>query len=118
MASAQTGGAAATGSDLRIDVYRVLDPSELAHLHTTGDYGSSPALSGKYFALTFAGARSFASAPMNVGCAITITTLPQSIVTLAFAFNDPGQSGAGSSIFLDQAQLQVVYAAMTPPAVV
>jgi hypothetical protein len=118
MASAQAGSATIVTNVRRITVYRVVDPTELAHLQAAGDYGSSPALSGKYFALTLAGARSFASAPMNSGCAITVTTLPRSILSLAFAFNDPGPNGAGPSIHFNETRLQTVYAAMTPPVVV
>jgi hypothetical protein len=118
MASAQTGSAPIASNDPRMTVWRVVDPTELAHLQATGDYGSSPSRSGKYFALTHAGAFSFACAPMNAGCAITVTTLPRSVVTLGFAFHDPGQNGAGRSIFFDQSQLQRVYAAMIPPVVV
>jgi hypothetical protein len=58
----------------------VVDPTELAYLRATGNYGSNSARSGKYFSLTLAGAQAFARAPINAGSTITQTTLPQSIV--------------------------------------
>jgi hypothetical protein len=118
MASAQTGGATLQTNDPRITVYRVVDPTELAHLRTAGDYGSNPSLSGKYFALTRTGARSFANAAMNAGSTITATTLPRSVVAQGFAFNDPGRYGAGQSIFFDQVRPRSLYPAMTPPVVI
>jgi hypothetical protein len=99
-------------------VYRVIDPAELAYLQASGDYGSNPARSGKYFALTIAGARAFAAAPINAASSITETTLPQSVVDIGFAFIDPGQQGAGRSVFFSELQLPAVYGAMTPPVMV
>jgi hypothetical protein len=96
----------------------VVDPTELAYLLMTGNYGSNPHRSGKYFALTLGGARTFATAPMNAGSTITETTLPQSIVRQGWAVTDPGSQGAGPSVFFDDIQLPMVYAAMTPPVIV
>jgi hypothetical protein len=103
--------------DSRIPVYRVVDPTELAYLQATGNYGSNPAQSGKYFALTPAGAQGFASHPGNAGSTITGTTLPRSVVNQGFLFNDPGRYGAGPSVFFAQPQLPTVYGAMTAPAI-
>ncbi|MCC6473023.1 MAG: RHS repeat-associated core domain-containing protein [Burkholderiales bacterium] len=58
----QTGTASSTSNDPRVPVYRVVDPIELSHLQATGNYGSNPNESGKYFALTPAGAQAFANA--------------------------------------------------------
>ena len=115
---AQTGTIAIPANDQRNIIYRVVDTVELACLQTTGNYGSNPARSGKYFALTLAGARAFAGAPINAGSTITGTTLPQSIVNQGFGFNDPGQHGAGPSIFFGESQLPNVYGNMTPPVVI
>lgn len=100
-----------------ITVYRVVDPTELAYLQANGNYGSNPSQSGKYFALTLEGAQAFASAPMNAGSTITSTALPQSVVNQGFLFTDPGQYGAGPSVFFGQPQLPSVYSTMTPPTI-
>jgi hypothetical protein len=94
-----------------------VDPVELAHLQSTGNYGSSPSQSGKYFALTPGGAQAFASAPINAHSVVTSTTLPKSVVTQGFQFTDPGVYGAGPSVFFSQPQLPTVYGTMTPPVV-
>jgi hypothetical protein len=105
---------ATTSNDPRIAVYRVVDATELAHLVMTGSYGSNPSRSGKYFALTVAGATAFAAAPMNAGSTITETTLPQSVVSQGFAMIDPGPHGAGRSVHFAEPQLAMVYGAMGP----
>ncbi|HEX2151995.1 MAG TPA: hypothetical protein VHG31_08365 [Stellaceae bacterium] len=84
----------------------------------TGNYGSNPSRSGKYFALTLAGARAFAAAPINAGSAITRTTLPLSVVAQGFAVRDPGPHGAGPSVFFAEPQLPIVYAAMSRPVII
>lgn len=93
----------------------MIDATEWAYLRITGNFGSNPSRSGKYFALTLAGARAFAAAPMNAGSIITQTTLPRSIVAQGFTVIDPGSYGAGPSVYFVEAQLPMVYAAMTPP---
>jgi hypothetical protein len=105
------------GNDPRVPVYRVVDPTELAYLQATGNYGSNPAQSGKYFAMSRTGAKAFATHPRNAGTTITATTLPRSVVNEGFQFNDPGQYGAGRSVFFAQPQLARVYGPMTPPAI-
>jgi RHS repeat-associated protein len=112
-----TSTASPSQDELRVTVYRVVDPTELAYLQATGNYGSNPSESGKYFALTAAGAQAFASAPMNSGTTITSTTLPQVVVNQGFQFVDPGSQGAGPSVFYSQPQLPSVYGSMTPPAI-
>src|SRR5437660_11877399 len=109
---------ATTSNDPRIVVYRVIDATELAHLVMTGSYGSNPSQSGKYFALTLAGATAFAAGPMNAGSTITETTLPRSIVSQGFTMMDPGPHGARRSVHFAERQLPMVYSAMTPPIVV
>jgi hypothetical protein len=104
-ASSRQNAAPTNGVDPRVTVYRVVDPTELAYVQAMGNYGSNPARSGKYFALTAAGARAFAGAPINAGSTITRTTLPQSVINQAFRFNDPGRWGAGLSIFFGELQL-------------
>src|SRR6266568_946277 len=112
------GPAIATpNGDPRVVVYRVIDAAELAHLRMTGTYGSNVSRSGKYFALTLAGARAFAAAPMNAGSTITETTLPQPVVGQGWRLVDPGPHGAGSSVYFSELQLPMVYSAMTPPNV-
>lgn len=101
----------------RVAVYRVVDPVELEWLKVHGDYGSNPSRSGKYFALTFDGARAFAGAPMNTNACITVTLLPEWLVGLGRTFRDAGPQGAGSSVFFPQALLFLVYATMTPPEI-
>ena len=108
----------APSTDPSVQVYRVVDATELAYLQRVGNYGSNPSRSGKYFALTLTGARAFAGHPMNQGSTVTETTLPQSVISQAFSFVDLGRYGAGSSVFFEEAQLSVVYGAMTPPIVV
>jgi hypothetical protein len=114
--SAQSG--TTPNNDPPVTVYRVVDPAELACLRTTGNYGSNPARSGKYFALTATGAQAFAVAPINAGSTITRTTLPQSVIDQGFRFHDPGQHGAGPSIFYAEPQLPMVYLALTPPIII
>jgi hypothetical protein len=108
---------APSNNDPRVAVYRVIDATALAYLLMAGNYGSNPNRSGKYFALTLAGALAFAAAPMNAGTTITETTLPQSIVSQGFAMINPGSHGAGSSIYFSELQLHLVYSVMTPPTV-
>jgi hypothetical protein len=105
-------------SDLRIPLYSVIDTAELAHLQSTGNYGSSPSYSGKYFALTLVGARAFAGHSMNAGSMVTETTLPLSIVNQGRNFVDLGQHGAGSSVWFDETQLPMIYGDMTQPVIV
>jgi hypothetical protein len=112
-----SAGAINASIDPRVAVYRVVDPAELAYLQATGNYGSNPARSGKYFALTPAGAQAFASHPFSAGSTITETTLPRSVLNEGFLFNDPGQYGAGPSVFFAQPQLPMVYSAMPAPAI-
>jgi hypothetical protein len=116
-ASADSAAAIKAAGDPIIPVWRVVDPAELRYVQAHGNYGSSPSQSGKYFALTLAGAQAFASAPMNSGSAITATGLPQSVVNSGFMVNDPGQYGAGSSVFFAERQLPTVYGAMTLPVI-
>ena len=111
-------GIATPNSDPRIVVYRVIDATELAYLQMTGNYGSNPSRSGKYFALTLAGATGFAGAPMNAGSAITETTLPKSVFDQGWRMIDPGPYGAGSSVYFSELQLPIVYGAMTPCTVI
>src|SRR6266496_3693170 len=103
---------ASAGNDPRVSVYRVIDATELAYLRMHRSYGSNPNGSGKYFALTLAGARAFAVAPMNAGSTITETTLPRSIIVQGFTMIDPGPYGAGPSVHFAEAQLPLVYGAM------
>jgi hypothetical protein len=95
----------------------VVDPTELAYLRATGNYGSNPSRSGKYFALTLTGAQSIARHPINVTSTITGTTLPQFIVHPGFDFADPGPHGAGPSVFFAEWQLFMVCGMMTPPVI-
>jgi hypothetical protein len=104
--------------DPRVTVYRVIDATELAYLLMTGNYGSNPSRSGKYFGLTLAGATAFAGAPMNAGTTITETTLPQSVVSQGFRMIDPGPLGAGASVYFAEPQLHMVYSAMAAPIVI
>lgn len=104
-------------SDPRVPVYRVIDARELTYLMRTGNFGSNPSRSGKYFALTLAGANVFAAAPMNAGATVTETTLPKSIVSQGWAMIDPGSTGAGPSVYFDEMQLAMVYGAMGPVTV-
>jgi hypothetical protein len=116
MSPTDEAAAIATASnDPRIALYRVIDATELAHLVMTGSYGSNPSRSGKYFALTLAGATAFAASPINAGSTITETTLPQSAVSQGFAMIDPGPHGAGRSLYFEEVQLPMVYGAMTLP---
>ncbi len=112
------GSAAVPTAGPRVPVYRVIDAIELAYLKLTGDYGSNPSHSGKYFALTLSGAQAFASHPINQGSTITETSLPQPIINQGYSFVDLGPHGAGSSVFFAEAQLRNVYRAMTPPVIV
>jgi hypothetical protein len=104
--------------DPRVTIYRVVDGIELAYLKINGDYGSNPNRSGKYFALQLPGARAFAAAIINAGSTITETSLPQSIVSQGWHMTDPGPNGAGISVYFDEVQLPMVYAAMSPVVIV
>jgi hypothetical protein len=92
----------------------VIDAIELNHL-SSGNYGSNPNRSGKYWAMTLTGARAFASHPANAGCVVTLTTLPRLIPNQGHIFIDPGAHGAGRSVFFSAARLPMVYGVMTPP---
>jgi len=107
-----------TEDNSNVPVYRVVDPTELAYLQANGNYGSSPNQSGKYFALTAAGAQAFLSAPMNSNGTLTMTTLPGSVLNQGYAFPDPGAFGAGPSVFFSNPQLPLVYGTMTPPVII
>ena len=115
-ASGATAGTAS--ADPPVPVYRVVDIVEFAYLSATGDYGSNPSYSGKYFALSLSGAQAFARHPMNSGSRVTQTPIPQCIVDRGWLFVDLGTHGAGSSVYFSEPQLPTVYAAMTPPVVV
>jgi hypothetical protein len=103
-----------TSNAAHVTLYRVIGLTELACLKSTGNYGSSPSQSGKYFALHLRGAQAIASHPMNAGGVITSTTLPRSVVDQGFRFIDPGVYGAGPSVFFSERQLPAVYGTMTP----
>jgi hypothetical protein len=107
-----------TSNALRVTLYRVVGSTELAHLRSTGNYGSNPSQSGIYFAFHLPGAQAIATHPMNAGSTITSTMLPQSVVDQGFWFIDPGKYGAGLSVFFGQRQLSMVYGTMTPPVIV
>ena len=113
-----TSSSDTTSDNSRFPVYRVVGPVELAYLLAHGNYGASPNQSGKYFALSAAGAQAFLNAPMNSGATLTMTTLPGSVLNQGWAFNDPGAVGAGPSVYYSDPQLPLVYGAMTPPVVV
>jgi len=99
------------------DIYRAVDPAELAHLSASGDYGFSPNKSGKYFALTLNGAYDFAEHPFNASMNLTVTqtTVPKTVLREGFFFKDPG--GAGPSVYFSDAQLPKVYSTMTRPQI-
>jgi hypothetical protein len=59
-------------SDVVITVWRVVGPREHADILRLGDYNLSPNGSGKYFALTEAGARDFARNPFNRDRTLTL----------------------------------------------
>ena len=105
-------------TDPRVNLYRVIDSTELAHLRSTGSYGSNPNGSGKYWALTLAGAKNFASHPVNSGCVITRTSLPRSVLNHGYFLTDPGRHAAGTSVFFSETHLPMVYGAMTQPVVI
>jgi hypothetical protein len=111
-------GSGATGANPPVPVYRVVDVVELAYLRLTGDYGSNPSYSGKYFALTLSGAQAFAQHPMNSRSRVTQTTLSQSVIDQGWIFIDLGTYGAGSSVYFNEAQLPTVYVAMTPAVII
>jgi len=114
--AAALGSVKAAGDPI-IRLYRVVDSTELAYLQAHGNYGSNPSHSGKYFALTLTGAQTFASAPMNAGSRITGTELSQSIVNIGFMVNNPGQYGAGRSVFFEERLLPTIYGTMARPVI-
>jgi RHS repeat-associated protein len=100
-------------------LWRAVEESELNDVLAFGDYGTSPSMAGKYFALTEEGARNFANAAINAGKRMTITSIevPTSFVErFAQAVSDPG--GAGASIFFAEEILPRLYAATGLPAIV
>lgn len=101
-------------TDPHVSLFRVIDAIELAYLQRNGHYGSNPSRSGKYFALTVAGARAFATASINAGSTVTETSLPRAIVSQGWPMIDPGANGAGPSVYFDEAQLPMVYGAISP----
>jgi hypothetical protein len=111
----QIGSGRSTKSSPKyVDLYRAVDPTELAHLKATGNYGFSPSRSGKYFALTLAGVINFANHPWNAGRNLTVThtKVPKRVADMGDYLNDPG--GAGPSVHFSDTVLPTVYAAMTP----
>lgn len=111
-----SGRRAASGErENHISVYRIVDLRELTFLQATGHYGSNPNRSGKYFALTQAGAYAFAAAPMNAGCKITATTLPLLVLQRGLQFHDPGAYGAAPSVFFAEQHLPNVYVSLVTP---
>ena len=103
--------------NLRVIIYRAVGQRELAHLQATGNYGHSPHMGGKYFALTYLGVKNFANAPLNESMDLTITstTIPKSVADSGHHFPDVG--GAGPSIHFTDEQLPNVYRKMTPPII-
>ena len=109
-------GQAVSAASEGVQIYRAVGEDEMAHVSSTGDYGSSPNLSGKYFALTEQGARNFAGASINAGDKMTITSvrIPRSVFDQGFQFHDPGAFGAGPSVYFQQDFLTNLYSSMTP----
>lgn len=105
-------------SDPRVIIYRVVDGAELAYLQVNGNYGPNPNGSGKYFSWRLVGAKAFAAHPINTGRTITETTLPQSIVNQGFSMTEPGPNSPGPSVHVDEPDLPMIYAAMTPIRIV
>lgn len=102
--------------EARIPLYRAVDDKELAFLLSSGNYGHSQNLGGKYFALSKAGAENFAKSPFNSGLKmrVTSTSVPQSVFLKGHSFFDP--KGGGASVHFDDATLEtLVYKTMTPP---
>jgi hypothetical protein len=100
-------------------LWRAVGESELNDVIAFGDYGTSPSMAGKYFALTEEGVRNFANAAFNAGRRMTITSIevPTSFVErFGQAVSDP--RGAGASIFFAEEILPRLYATTGLPAIV
>ncbi len=99
-------------------VYRAVDPTELAVLENTGNYGNSPSQSGKYFATTLAGAMTFMNNPWNSdrNLTLTSTSVPNYVLFQGTPYMDSG--GAGPSIHFSDPQLPLLYSQMSPPIVI
>jgi hypothetical protein len=96
------------------DLYRAVDPTELAYLLANGNYGFNPGgVEGKYFALTYAGVVNFVNVNTAIDLTITYTTVPVSVFNSGYLFPDPG--AAGPSIFFSNAQLPKVYSMTCSP---
>lgn len=103
-----------TDDEGRRPIYRAIGPTERAVLEATGNYGSSPNASSKYFALTVEGVYQFANSEFNSGREMTITStsVPTKVLSSGYSFNDPG--GGGASVHFSEPQLPKVYSTMTP----
>jgi hypothetical protein len=74
-----------------VKLWRAVAEDELEDVLRFGDYGTSPSMAGKYFALTEQGAIDFAEASINAGKRMTITSIevPASWLEKGFQFMVP-----------------------------
>ena len=99
----------------RIPLFRAVGQRELAQVLRSGNYGSSPSLSGKYFGFTESGVRAIANSGLNASRQMTITAtdVPRWLLRIGYKFNDPGAGGAGPSIFFAERTLPILYRFMS-----
>lgn len=98
--------------------YRAIGERELNDLLRLGDYGLSGSESGKYFAFTERGVRTFAAHPFNRDRRMTITAIvvPRSFLDRGYILDDSG--GAGPAIHFSDRVLLDLYTAMGLPAII
>ena len=100
----------------RMDLYRIVDATELNVIKTTGTYGFSPSASGKYFGFSKAHTENLFNTLYSKGGSLTQTSVPMRVIYQGDEFNDPG--GAGPSIHFSDSVLPIFYKSMTPIRVI
>jgi RHS repeat-associated protein len=110
------GGIVPAAESETVQIFRAVDQAEMGSVLSQGTYGSSPSMTGKYFALTQEGAQNFAGSAINAGKQMTITstTIPRSVFNQGYFYTDVGANGAGASIHFSESYLSTLYNSMTP----
>ena len=96
----------------RMDLYRVVDATELNVIKATGTYGFSPSAIGKYFGFSRNQTENLFNTLYKNGGSLTQTSVPMQVIYQGHEFNDPG--GAGPSIHFSDSVLPTFYKSMTP----
>ena len=99
-----------------MDLYRIVDTTELNVIKTTGTYGFSPNFSGKYFGFSRVQTENLFNNIYRNGGSLTQTTVPMKVIYQGHEFSD--SRVAGSSIHFSDQVLPIFYKSMTPIRVI